>query len=86
MRRWSWLTGVSPQEGICNRGLFYPHSSCRNNDSETELFLHKYLGRKLGLVPRLAHNLVNQFILLCECHMAGYLFTVSCAYLYPHLG
>jgi len=42
--------------------------------------MNKCLGHKLGLVPQLAHNLVNPFILFYECHMAGYFSLDSCAY------
>jgi len=65
-------------------GLFYLHPSFWSKDSETELFLNKCLGHKLGLVPRLAWDLINLFVLFCEWHVAGYLFWVSCICLHQH--
>jgi hypothetical protein len=40
--------------------------------------MNRCLVHKLGLVRWLAHNLINLFIQVFECHLAGYLFSVSC--------
>jgi hypothetical protein len=38
--------------------------------------MNKFLGHKLKLIPRLARNLTNPFILYCECDMAGHLSSI----------
>lgn len=44
--------------------------------TQTLLFMSKWLGRKICLIPWLAGNLIILFILFYECHMACYLSSI----------
>jgi hypothetical protein len=70
----------------CKCGLLHPCPSSWNNDSEVYYFMNKCIGHKLWLVLWLAYNLINLCILFYECHMAGYLSSVSCVCLLRVLG
>jgi hypothetical protein len=59
-------------------GFLHSCPSSWNNDSDSYYLWKKCLGHKLWLTLQLACNLTNPSILFYECHMAGYLSSVSC--------
>lgn len=63
----------------CKLELFHLCPSSQNKNSEIWLYINKCISHhKPGLIPQLAPNLINLFILFHECHVAGYLFSASC--------